>query len=90
MGIEHYAGGFVSLRILKDVEGLIQHLNDLLRLRILKLMAKFIIHSCPHHVMHSRSIIEPPYVSISHDTRSIGRRFFRCLIRKDVQNSLIV
>ena len=64
--IEHYAGGFVFLGILKDAEGFVQHLNDLLWLCILKLMTMFIIHSCSHHTMHSRAVIEPLQISISH------------------------
>ena len=79
----------MSLRILRDTEVLIQYLNDLIWLRIFKLTAKFIVHSCPHHTMHSCLIIEPLHVSVSHDMRSIGSRFFRCLIHKDVQNPLV-
>ena len=90
MGIEHYVVSFVSLRILKSAEGLIQHLNDLLGLRILELMAKLVVHSCPYRIMHNHSIVELLYVSISHSTRIIGSRFFRCLIRKDVQNPLML
>ena len=50
-----------------------------------QIMAKFVIHGCPHHTTHSCAVIKLLQVSVSHSTRSIGSKFFRCLIHKDVQ-----
>ena len=80
----------MSLHILRGFKRLIQYLNDLLRLCILELIAKFIVHSYPHHTIHDRSVIKPLHVSVSCGMRSVGSRFFRCLIRKDVQNLLML
>ena len=84
MDIEYCAGGFVSLCILRGAEGLIQHLNGPLWLCIFKLIAKFVVHGCPHYTTHSRAVIETLHLSVSGSMRSVGSRFFRCLIYKDV------
>ena len=90
MGIEHYARGFVSLRILRGAEGLIQHLNDLLWLRILELTTKFIVHGYPYHTMYSRAIIEPLQISISDRSSGIRSRLLRCQIRYHIKNPLVL
>ena len=48
MDIEDSTGGFISLNIFKDVEGLIQLLKYFLRLCILELITELIIHDSPH------------------------------------------
>ena len=65
-------------------------LADLLWLRILELTTKFVVQGYPYHTTHSCAVIKPLQISISRGTRSIGSRFFRCFICKDVQNPFML
>ena len=76
----------MPLNVIEWVKGLVQNLQHILWLSILKMMAELIIHCCQHNVMNRSSIVEPLLISISDRTADVRSWLLGCWIYQYIQD----